>query len=37
MLQHLMGFPRNDLSTEDAQELLGVIEDCRQGLLPLIV
>ena len=32
-----MGFLKNDLSAEDKQELLGLIEDYRQGLLPLIV
>jgi uncharacterized protein YbgA (DUF1722 family) len=44
VLQHLMGFLKNDLSSEDTpkakrskQELLGLIEDYRQGLVPLIV
>jgi uncharacterized protein YbgA (DUF1722 family)/uncharacterized protein YbbK (DUF523 family) len=37
VLQHLMGYLKNDLSSEDKQELLGLIEDYRQGLLPLIV
>jgi uncharacterized protein YbgA (DUF1722 family) len=37
VLQHLMGFLKNHLSTGDKQELLGLIEDYRQGLLPLIV
>jgi uncharacterized protein YbgA (DUF1722 family) len=37
VLQHLMGFLKNHLSGEDKQELLGLIEDYRQGLLPLIV
>ena len=32
-----MGFRKNHLSSEDKQELLGLIEDYRQGLLPLIV
>ena len=36
-LQHLMGYLKNDLSAEDKQELLRLIEDYRQGLLPLIV
>jgi len=36
-LQHLMGYLKDDLSSEDKQELLGLIEDYRQGLLPLIV
>jgi uncharacterized protein YbgA (DUF1722 family)/uncharacterized protein YbbK (DUF523 family) len=37
VLQHLMGFLKNHLSSEDKQELLGLIEDYRQGLVPLIV
>ncbi len=37
VLQHLMGFLKNHLSRKDKQELLGLIEDYRQGLLPLIV
>jgi uncharacterized protein YbgA (DUF1722 family) len=43
-VQHLMGFLKNRLASEDTpeakgskQELLGLIEDYRQGLLPLIV
>jgi uncharacterized protein YbgA (DUF1722 family) len=44
-LQHLgsaapfaaMGYLKKDLSSEDKQELPGLIEDYRQGLLPLIV
>ena len=32
-----MGYLKKDLSSEDKQELLGLIEDYRQGLLPLIV
>jgi uncharacterized protein YbgA (DUF1722 family) len=32
-----MGFLKKHLSSEDKQELLGLIEDYRQGLLPLIV
>jgi uncharacterized protein YbgA (DUF1722 family) len=32
-----MGFSKNYLPSEDKQELLGIIEDYRQGLLPLIV
>ena len=31
------GYLKNRLSTEDKQELLGLIEDYRQGLVPLIV
>jgi uncharacterized protein YbgA (DUF1722 family) len=37
VLQHLMGYLKNHLSSEDKQELLGLIEDCRQGLEPLVV
>jgi uncharacterized protein YbgA (DUF1722 family)/uncharacterized protein YbbK (DUF523 family) len=37
VLQHLMGYLKNDLSSEDKQELLALIEDYRQGLVPLIV
>ena len=33
----VMGFLKNHLSNEDKQELLGHIEDYRQGLVPLIV
>jgi uncharacterized protein YbgA (DUF1722 family) len=33
----LMGFLKNHLSSEDKQELLGLIEDYRQGMVPLIV
>ena len=37
VLRHLMGFLKNPLSGEDKQELLGLIEDHRQGLVPLTV
>ena len=37
VLQHLMGYLKNELPAEDKQELLGLIEDYRQGLVPLIV
>jgi uncharacterized protein YbgA (DUF1722 family)/uncharacterized protein YbbK (DUF523 family) len=37
VLQHLMGFLKVTLSSEDKQELLGLIEDYRHGLVPLIV
>jgi len=37
VLQHLMGYLKKDLSGEDKQELLGLIEDYRQELVPLIV
>jgi uncharacterized protein YbgA (DUF1722 family) len=33
----VMGYLKNHVSSEDIQELLGLIEDCRQGLLPPIV
>ena len=36
-LQHLMGFLKDCLDGEDKAELLGLIEDYRQGLVPLIV
>ena len=37
VLQHIMGFLKNDLAGVDKQELLALIEDYRQGLVPLIV
>ena len=37
VLQHLMGFLKDALLKEDKAELLGLIEDYRQGLVPLIV
>jgi uncharacterized protein YbgA (DUF1722 family) len=37
VLQHLMGYLKKDLSSEDKEELLGLIEDYRQGLVPPIV
>jgi len=44
VLQHLMGYLKNELSAEDTpkaerskQELLGLIEEHRQGMVPLIV
>jgi uncharacterized protein YbgA (DUF1722 family) len=37
VLQHLMGYLKSDLSSEDKQELLDLIEDYRQELVPLIV
>jgi uncharacterized protein YbgA (DUF1722 family) len=36
-VQHLMGYLKNELPAEDKQELLGLIEDYRQGQVPLIV
>ena len=37
VLQHLMGYLKDHLRSEDKQELLGLIEDYRQGMVPLIV
>jgi uncharacterized protein YbgA (DUF1722 family) len=37
VVKHLMDFLTNHLSSGDRQELLGLIEDYRQGLVPLIV
>jgi uncharacterized protein YbgA (DUF1722 family) len=37
VLQHLMGYLKNDLPSDDMQELLGLIGDYRQELVPLIV
>jgi len=37
VLQHLMGFLKDVLTREDKAELLGLIEDYRKGLVPLIV
>jgi len=37
VLHHLMGYLKNELPGEDKQELLGLIEDYRQELVPLIV
>ncbi len=37
VLQHLMGYLKNELPGEDKQELLGVIEEYRQGMVPLVV
>jgi len=37
VMQHLMGYLKNDMDSADKMELLGIIEDYRQGLLPLIV
>jgi uncharacterized protein YbgA (DUF1722 family) len=34
--RHLMGYFKNDLLAEDKQQLLGLIEDYRQGLVLLI-
>jgi uncharacterized protein YbgA (DUF1722 family)/uncharacterized protein YbbK (DUF523 family) len=37
VLQHLMGFLKNHLASGDKQEPMGLIEDYRKGLVPLIV
>jgi uncharacterized protein YbgA (DUF1722 family)/uncharacterized protein YbbK (DUF523 family) len=37
VLQHLMGFLKDVLAREDKAELLGLVEDYRKGLVPLIV
>jgi uncharacterized protein YbgA (DUF1722 family)/uncharacterized protein YbbK (DUF523 family) len=37
VLQHLMGFLKEVLGTDDKSELLGLMDDYRQGLVPLIV
>jgi uncharacterized protein YbgA (DUF1722 family)/uncharacterized protein YbbK (DUF523 family) len=37
VLQHLMGYLKDVLPSEDKQELLALFEDYRQGLVPLIV
>jgi uncharacterized protein YbgA (DUF1722 family) len=37
VLHHLMGYVKKGLSSADKTELLGVIEDYRRGLVPLVV
>jgi uncharacterized protein YbgA (DUF1722 family)/uncharacterized protein YbbK (DUF523 family) len=37
VLMHIMGFLKNYLTGDDKQELLGLIENYRQGKVPLIV
>ncbi|MBN1955939.1 MAG: DUF523 and DUF1722 domain-containing protein [Anaerolineae bacterium] len=37
VMQHLLGFVKDVLPGEDKAELLGLIEDYRRGLVPLIV
>ncbi len=37
VLLHILGYFRDRLDADSRQELLGVIEDYRQGLVPLIV
>ncbi len=37
VLQHILGFMKNDLPADDKKYILGIIEDYRQGLVPLVV
>ncbi len=37
VLQHILGFMKNDLSPGDKKYILDIIEDYRQGLVPLVV
>lgn len=37
VMQHLMGYLKDELLSEDKLELLGLMEEYRQGLLPLVV
>ncbi|MGD2117579.1 MAG: DUF523 and DUF1722 domain-containing protein [Chromatiales bacterium] len=37
VLQHIMGFLKNDLTTDDKQELLELLDKYRNGLVPLVV
>jgi uncharacterized protein YbgA (DUF1722 family)/uncharacterized protein YbbK (DUF523 family) len=37
VLHHLMGFLKQELPGDDKQELLGLIDDYRNGLVPLVV
>jgi uncharacterized protein YbgA (DUF1722 family)/uncharacterized protein YbbK (DUF523 family) len=37
VLQHLMGYLKDELTSEDKAELLGLMEDYRRGHVPLIV
>ena len=37
VLQHLMGFLKEELASQEKAELLGLIEDYRKGFVPLIV
>jgi uncharacterized protein YbgA (DUF1722 family)/uncharacterized protein YbbK (DUF523 family) len=37
VLQHIMGYFKKDLTADEKQELLGVIEQYHAGLIPLIV
>jgi uncharacterized protein YbgA (DUF1722 family)/uncharacterized protein YbbK (DUF523 family) len=37
VLQHMLGYFREQLSVDEKQEMLGIIDEYRQGLFPLIV
>jgi uncharacterized protein YbgA (DUF1722 family)/uncharacterized protein YbbK (DUF523 family) len=37
VLHHIMGYFKKDLSTDEKQELLEVVDEYRKGLIPLIV
>ncbi len=37
VLQHILGYFKNQLSADEKQEVLQVIQDYRSGLIPLIV
>jgi uncharacterized protein YbgA (DUF1722 family) len=37
VLHHVMGYFKKNLSADEKQELLDVIDEYRQGLIPLIV
>lgn len=37
VLQHMMGYFKKDLTPDEKQELLEILEEYRQGLIPLIV
>lgn len=37
VLQHIMGYFKENLSSDEKQELLEVIQNYRQGLIPLVV
>jgi uncharacterized protein YbgA (DUF1722 family)/uncharacterized protein YbbK (DUF523 family) len=37
VLQHILGFLKRDLPPDDKTYILGIIEDYRQGLIPLVV
>ncbi len=37
VLQHILGFLKDHLDSRDKQSIIGVIEDYRKGLVPLVV